>query len=98
VDRLVGSTGGRGRIPIEVLRDFGCCLIDALAAECARGLRTPAVDAPRAPSTCRAVELLQRLRDAARALGTVVGEIDLNPVLVGRRGEGVTILDALVRR
>jgi ABC-type glycerol-3-phosphate transport system permease component len=26
-----------------------------------------------------------------------ITEIDLNPVLVGRRGEGVTILDALVR-
>jgi hypothetical protein len=24
-------------------------------------------------------------------------EIDLNPVLVGRRGEGVTVLDALVK-
>jgi hypothetical protein len=35
---------------------------------------------------------------AARGLGPVISEIDLNPVLVGRRGEGVTILDALVRR
>jgi hypothetical protein len=28
----------------------------------------------------------------------VISEIDLNPVLVGWRGEGVTILDTLVRR
>ena len=45
-----------------------------------------------------AVELLERLGEAARSLGAVISEIDLNPVLVGRRGEGVTILDTLIRR
>jgi len=44
-----------------------------------------------------AVALLERLGEAARALGPVVSEIDLNTVLVGRRGEGVTVLDALVK-
>ena len=44
-----------------------------------------------------AVELLERLGEAARGLGAAISEIDLNPVLVGRRGEGVTILDACCR-
>ena len=44
-----------------------------------------------------AVDLLRRLGEAARGLGATLTEIDLNPVLVGRCGEGVTILDALVR-
>jgi acyl-CoA synthetase (NDP forming) len=96
---------GTGGILIEMLRDFRLLLppIDAPAAEEAlRGLRIgPLWDGVRGGAPLdlpAAVELLQRLGDAARALGTVVGEIDLNPVLVGRRGEGVTILDALVRR
>jgi acyl-CoA synthetase (NDP forming) len=98
---LVGADG----ILIEVLRDFRLLLppIDALAAEEAlRGLRIgPLWDGVRGGAPLdlpAAVDLLQRLGDAARALATVVGEIDLNPVLVGRRGEGVTIVDALVRR
>jgi hypothetical protein len=45
-----------------------------------------------------AVDLLQRLGEAACGLGSTVSEIDLNPVVVGRLGEGVTILDALVKR
>ncbi|MGH7400152.1 MAG: acetate--CoA ligase family protein, partial [Candidatus Rokuibacteriota bacterium] len=45
-----------------------------------------------------AVEVLTRLGAAARGLAGAVTEIDLNPVLVGRRGEGAVILDALVRR
>jgi hypothetical protein len=57
-----------------------------------RGARRCALDLP------AAVDLLRRLGEAARSLGTAISEIDLNPVLVGRRGEGVTILDALVRR
>ncbi|HMH76382.1 MAG TPA: acetate--CoA ligase family protein, partial [Candidatus Udaeobacter sp.] len=98
---LVGSGG----VLIEVLRDFRLLLppIDAVAAEEAlRGLRiSPLWDGVRGGAPLdlpAAVELLQRLGDAARSLGAVVSEIDLNPVLVGRRGEGVTILDALVRR
>ena len=39
-----------------------------------------------------------RLGEAARSLAGAVAEIDLNPVAVGRHGEGVAILDALVRR
>jgi len=98
---LVGSGG----VLIEVLRDFRLLPppIDALAAEEAlrslrigplwAGVRGGApLDLP------AAVDLLRRLGEAARSLGTAISEIDLNPVLVGRRGEGVTILDVLVRR
>ena len=98
---LVGSGG----VLIEVLRDFRLLLppIDATAAEEAlRSLRIgPLWDGVRGGAALdlpAAVELLQRLGEAARGLGAVISEIDLNPVLVGRRGEGVTILDALVRR
>jgi acyl-CoA synthetase (NDP forming) len=98
---LVGSGG----VLIEVLRDFRLLLppIDAAAAEEAlRSLRIgPLWDGLRGSAAMdlpAAVELLQRLGEAARALGAVVREIDLNPVLVGRRGEGVTVLDALIRR
>jgi acyl-CoA synthetase (NDP forming) len=97
---LVGSGG----VLIEVLRDFRLLLppIDAGAAEEAlRSLRIGALwdgvrgDAPL--DLPAAVDLLRRLGEAARGLGASVKEIDLNPVLVGRRGEGVTVLDALVR-
>ena len=99
---LVGSGG----VLIEVLRDFRLLLppIDAAAAEEAlRGLRIgPLWDGVRGGAPLdlpAAVELLQRLGEAARSLAaSVISEIDLNPVLVGRRGEGVTVLDALVRR
>jgi acyl-CoA synthetase (NDP forming) len=98
---LVGSGG----VLIEVLRDFRLLLppIDAAAAEEAlRGLRIgPLWDGVRGRAPLdlpAAVALLQRLGEAARGLGTAVKEIDLNPVAVGRRGEGVTVLDALVRR
>lgn len=98
---LVGSGG----VLIEVLRDFRLLLppIDAATAEEAlRGLRIGALwDGVRggAPlDLTAAMELLQRLGEAARSLAGRVSEIDLNPVLVGRRGEGVTVLNALVRR
>jgi hypothetical protein len=98
---LVGSGG----VLIEVLRDFRLLLppVDATAAEEAlRGLRIgPLWDGVRGGAPLdlpAAIDLVQRLGEAARSLGGVISEIDLNPVLVGRRGEGVTILDALVRR
>jgi acyl-CoA synthetase (NDP forming) len=98
---LVGSGG----VLIEVLRDFRLLLppIDATAAEEAlRSLRIgPLWDGVRGSAPLdlpAAVELLQQLGEAARSLGAYVKEIDLNPVAVGRRGEGVTILDVLVRR
>lgn len=98
---LVGSGG----VLIEVLRDFRLLLppIDAAAAEEAlRSLRIgPLWDGVRGSAPLdlpAAVELLQQLGEAARSLGASVKEIDLNPVAVGRHGEGVTILDALVRR
>ena len=72
------------------------------AEEALRGLRIgPLWDGVRGGAPLdlpAAVELLQHLGEAARGLGPVISEIDLNPVLVGRRGEGVTILDTLVRR
>ena len=96
---------GSGGVLIEVLRDFRLLLppIDAHAAEEAlRGLRIGALwDGVRGSAPLdlpAAVDLLRRLGEAARGLGAAVTEIDLNPVLVGRRGEGVTILDALVKR
>jgi acyl-CoA synthetase (NDP forming) len=97
---LVGSGG----VLIEVLRDFRLLLppIDAAAAqEALRSLRIGALwDGVRGSAPLdlpAAVALLERLGEAARGLGPVVSENDLNPVLVGRRGEGVTVLDALVR-
>jgi hypothetical protein len=97
---LVGSGG----VLIEVLRDFRLLLppIDAAAArEALLALRIGALwDGVRGSAPLdlpAAVALLERLGEAARGLAPVVSEIDLNPVLVGRRGEGVTVLDALVK-
>ena len=97
---LVGSGG----VLIEVLRDFRLLLppIDAAAArEALLSLRVGALwDGVRGSAPLdlpAAVALLERLGEAARGLAPVVSEIDLNPVLVGRRGEGVTVLDALVK-
>jgi acetate---CoA ligase (ADP-forming) len=97
---LVGSGG----VLIEVLRDFRLLLppIDAVAAqEALRALRIGALwDGVRGSAPLdlpAAVALLERLGEAAQGLGPAVSEIDLNPVLVGRRGEGVTVLDALVK-
>jgi len=94
---------GSGGVLIEVLRDFRLLLppIDAVAAqEALRALRIGALwDGLRGSAPLdlpAAVALLTRLGEAARALASVAREIDLNPVLVGRLGEGVTILDALV--
>jgi acyl-CoA synthetase (NDP forming) len=98
---LVGSGG----VLIEVLRDFRLLLppIDAGAAEEAlRALRIGGLwDGVRGSAPLdlpAAVDLLRRLGEAARGLASAASEIDLNPVLVGRRGEGATILDALVKR
>ena len=95
---------GSGGILIEVLRDFRLLLtpIDAAAArEALRALRIgPLWEGVRGSGPLdleAAVDLLVRLGEAARGLSPTVSEIDLNPVLVGRRGEGVTVLDALVR-
>jgi acyl-CoA synthetase (NDP forming) len=95
---------GSGGILIEVLRDFRLLLtpIDAAAArEALRALRIgPLWEGVRCSGPLdleAAVDLLVRLGEAARGLSPTVSEIDLNPVLVGRRGEGVTVLDALVR-
>lgn len=95
---------GSGGVLIEALRDFRLLLppVDPPEAEEAlRALRIgplwdgvrgqPPLDLP------AAVDLLVRLGEAARSLAGAVEEIDLNPVLVGRRGEGVVVLDALVR-
>ena len=97
---LVGSGG----VLIEVLRDFRLLLppIDAaVAQEALRALRIgPLWDGVRGGAPLdlpAAIALLQQLGEAARGLSPVVREIDLNPVLVGRRGEGVTVLDALVK-
>ena len=94
---------GSGGVLIEVLRDFRLLLppIDAVVAqEALRALRIGALwDGLRGSAPLdlpAAVALLTRLGEAARALASVAREIDLNPVLVGRLGEGVTILDALV--
>jgi acyl-CoA synthetase (NDP forming) len=95
---------GSGGILIEVLRDFRLLLtpIDAAAArEALRALRIgPLWEGVRGSGPLdleAAVDLLVRLGEAARGLSPTVSEIDLNPVLVGRRAEGVTVLDALVR-
>jgi hypothetical protein len=95
---------GAGGVLIEVLRDFRLLLppIDPIAAEEAlRSLRIgPLWDGARgrAPlDLAAAIELLMRLGEAARSLGASVTEIDLNPVAIGRRDEGATVLDTLVR-
>jgi acyl-CoA synthetase (NDP forming) len=97
---MVGSGGAL----IEALKDFRLLLppVDPAGAEEAlRALRIgplwdgargqPPLDLP------AAVELLVKLGEAARALEGSVEEIDLNPVRIGRSGEGALILDALVR-
>jgi len=96
---------GAGGVLIEALKDFQLLLppIDAAAAEEAlRALRIgPLWDGVRGQAPLdlpAAVDLVIRLGEAARALAGSVAEIDLNPVLVGRRGEGATVLDALVKR
>ncbi|MEK7771150.1 MAG: acetate--CoA ligase family protein, partial [candidate division NC10 bacterium] len=95
---------GAGGILVEALRDFRLLLppVDGAAAEEAlRALRIgPLWDGVRggAPlDLAAAADLLMRLGEAARVLTGLVAEIDLNPVLVGPRGEGVVVLDALVR-
>jgi len=95
---------GAGGVRIEALRDFQLLLppIDAAAAEEAlRGLRIGALwDGVRGGDPldlAAAVDLVMRLGEAARSLEGGVSEIDLNPVVVGQRGAGVTVLDALVR-
>jgi acyl-CoA synthetase (NDP forming) len=95
---------GAGGVLVEALRDFRLLLppIDAGAAEEAlRGLRIGALwDGIRGEKPLdlpAAVDLVIRLGEAARALAGRIGEIDLNPVLVGRRGEGAVALDAGVR-
>jgi succinyl-CoA synthetase beta subunit len=51
----------------------------------------------RAPADSRAlVELIARLSEVAAALGPRLGEIDLNPVIVGPSGTGVLVVDARV--
>jgi acyl-CoA synthetase (NDP forming) len=95
---------GAGGVLIEALRDFRLLVppVDAAAAEEAlRALRIgalwegprgrPALDLP------AAVDLLVRLGEAASALAGIAAEMDLNPVLVRERGQGVVVLDALVR-
>jgi acyl-CoA synthetase (NDP forming) len=96
---------GAGGALIEALRDFQLLLppVDAAAAEEAlRALRIgPLWDGVRGQAPLdlpAAVDLVMRLGEAARALAGSVAEIDLNPVLVGRRREGATVLDALVKR
>jgi acyl-CoA synthetase (NDP forming) len=98
---LVGSGG----LLAETLRDFQLLLppIDAAAAEGAlRALRLAALwDGTRgghALDLPAAIDLVRRLGDAACALADQVSEIDLNPVVVGWRGDGVAVVDALVRR
>jgi len=94
---------GAGGILIEALGDFRLLLspIDgATAEEALRALRIgPLWDGWRGGAPLdlpAAADLLVRLGEAARALSGLVTEIDLNPVLVGRSGEGATVLDALV--
>jgi len=95
---------GSGGVLVEALKDFRLLLppVDRIAAEEAlRALRIgplwdgargrPPLDLP------AAVELLIGLGEAARSLAGIVEEIDLNPVLVGRHGEGAVVVDALVR-
>jgi len=94
-----------GGVLVETLRDFRLLVppFDAEAAEEAlRALRIAALwdgARGRAPLDLAAtVALLVRLGEAARSLDAArVTEMDLNPVRVGGRGAGATILDALLR-
>lgn len=94
-----------GGVLVETLRDFRLLVppFDAEAAEEAlRALRIAALwDGARGRpplDLTAAAELLVRLGEAARALAAAgVTEMDLNPVCVGARGTGATILDALLR-
>jgi acyl-CoA synthetase (NDP forming) len=94
-----------GGVLVETLRDFRLLMppFDAEAAEEAlRALRIGALwDGVRGRPPLdlgAAADLLVRLGAAARALDAAgVTEMDLNPVRVGARGAGATILDALLR-
>jgi acetate---CoA ligase (ADP-forming) len=97
---MVGSGGAL----IEALRDFRLLLppVDPAGAEEAlRALRIgPLWDGARGQPPFdlpAAVELVVKLGEAARALAGSVEEIDLNPVRIGRSGQGALVLDALVR-
>jgi acetate---CoA ligase (ADP-forming) len=94
-----------GGLFVEALRDFRLLVppIDRETAEEAlRGLRVGALWAGgrgRPPLDLdAAADLVMRLGEAARALVPAgVTEMDLNPVLVGPRGAGAAIVDALLR-
>ncbi len=94
-----------GGVLVETLRDFHLLVppIDTVAAEEAlRALRVAALwDGVRGRpplDLAAAADLLVRLGAAARALAAAgVTEMDLNPVAVGERGTGVSILDTLLR-
>jgi acyl-CoA synthetase (NDP forming) len=94
-----------GGVLVETLRDFRLLVppIDAEAAEEAlRALRIAALwDGVRGRpplDLAATAELLVRLGEAARMLAAAgVTEMDLNPVSVGVRGAGASILDTLLR-
>ncbi len=94
-----------GGLFVEALRDFRLLVppIDSETAEEAlRGLRVGALWAGgrgQPPLDLdAAANLVRRLGEAARALVPAgVTEMDLNPVLVGPRGGGGVIVDALLR-
>jgi acyl-CoA synthetase (NDP forming) len=95
---------GLGGIWVEVLDDLALCpvpvdhagalaLLDRLRARSLLdGLRgTPPCD------VTALVELMVRVSCLAAAAGDRLQELDLNPVIVHPRGEGLTVVDALLR-
>ena len=78
--------------PVPLARDECLALLDRLRGrpllDGVRGRPAADVDA--------LVELMHRLSHLAAAHGGAIAELDLNPVVVHARGEGVTVLDALL--
>jgi acyl-CoA synthetase (NDP forming) len=94
---------GVGGIHVEVLRDVALAPLPverADALELIAGLRGAELLAGvrgEPPADVDALaDLLVRLSRFAADQGDIVAEIDLNPVIVHRRGEGLSIVDALI--
>jgi hypothetical protein len=94
---------GFGGIYAEILKDVAVQVAPVSEDEALRmirGLRMfPLLDGPRGQpkaDVAAAARTVARLSDFACRHAADVAEIDLNPILVRPRGEGVLVLDALM--
>ena len=92
---------GLGGVLVEVLDDFVLSPAPVDAAEAREMLRrlrgARILEGVRGASACDVdalVELLVAVSEFAAAAGDALEALDLNPVIVHRRGEGVSVVDA----